>query len=133
MAGRRRNIPSIERVAPQLTRRTEIIRRNARNGGGLPSFIQAKQLRMRPHISTIVSDINRYVAHDANAVTTTPISYLLPLPKELELCKSVILQLGRQFVPPFRQHSGISVTYSRIPMDPRCAVADFLACHEERV
>src|SRR5579863_812868 len=88
---------------------------------------------MSPNISTIVSDIDRYVAHDADAVTVTPISYLLPLPKELELYKPVILQLGRQFTPPFLQNSGIAVTYSRIPMDPPCVVADFLACHEKRI
>src|ERR1700722_1633363 len=88
---------------------------------------------MGPHVSAVVSDVDRHVAHDANTMAPTTISYLLPLPKELELRKSVIIQLGRQFVPPFLQNDGIPLTYSRIPMDPGYFLVAFLACHEERI
>src|SRR5580704_16638294 len=88
---------------------------------------------MCPHISTVVSDIDRNIAHDADAVTTAQTSYLFPLPEEFELGKPVKLQLGRQFMLPFLQSSGIPLTDSRIPMHPGHVMMDFLACHEERI
>ena len=110
VTGRRRNIPAIKRVAPKLTCGAEIIGRNARNGSGPPSFIQAKQPRMSPYISAVVCDIDRNVAHDANVETTAETSYLFPLPKEFELGKPVKVQLRRQFVPPLLQNGGIALT-----------------------
>src|SRR5579864_2517991 len=88
---------------------------------------------MRPHISTIVSHVDRNIPHNADAVTTAQTSYLFPLPEEFELGKPVKLQLGRQFVLPFLQSSRIPSTDSSVPMHPGHIMMDFLACHEERI
>src|SRR3984957_902167 len=88
---------------------------------------------MRPNIGAVVRNIDRNVAHDADAVTTAAISYLFPLAKEFELGKAVIRQLGRQFPPPFLENSRIPSTDSRIPMNPRLEIVNFLAGHEERI
>src|ERR1700757_175762 len=88
---------------------------------------------MCPHISTVVSDVDRNIAHDADAVTTAQTPYLFPLPEEFELGKPVKLQLGRQVTLPFLQSSGVSLTDSGVPMHPGHVMMDFLACHEERI
>ena len=134
VTGRRRNIPAIERVAPKLTSGAEIIGRNARNGSGPPSFIQAKQLRMSPHVSAVVSDIDRNVAHDANAVTTAEISYLFPLPKKFELGKPVKLQLRRQSCSaiPSERRDPVDIIHAS-QWTQADVIVDFFACHEERI
>src|ERR1700757_4306752 len=88
---------------------------------------------MCPHISTVVSDVDRNIAHDADAVTTAQTPYLFPLPEEFELGKPVKLQLGRQVTLPFLQSSGVSLTDSRVPMHPGHVMMDSLARHEERI
>src|SRR5579872_785705 len=86
---------------------------------------------MSPHIGAVLGDVDRNVTHDVDAVTTTAISHLPPLPKEFELGEPVKLQLRGQFLLPMLQGRGVPLPYSRIPMDPGSVVVDFLACHEE--
>src|ERR1700752_4695794 len=78
-------VPPIKRVSPQLASRAEIIRRNTRNGGRLALLIQSEQLRMRPDIRAVVSDVDRDVAHDAYATTTAMSFKVFPLSEELKL------------------------------------------------
>ncbi len=65
-----RRFPAIERVPPKLARRAEIVRWNPCKGTGVALLIQAKQLRMSPYISAVVSDVDGDVAHDSYSETT---------------------------------------------------------------
>ena len=79
---------------------------------------------MGPHISAVVSDIDRNVAHDAECHDDGNDLYPLPLPKEFELRKPVKLHLGDNSFCHSFSDSGISLTYSRIPMDPGHVLVD---------
>ncbi len=78
-------VPSIDRIAPQLARRAEIIRRNARHSSRISASVQVKVLRIGPDIGAIVSDINRQIAHDAHSALPRIFSQRSPLCEENEL------------------------------------------------
>src|SRR5687768_5689674 len=61
------DIPSVQRVSPELTGLTKIIRRSARHKRGLSLFIQIKESLVGPHIGAVVSHINRQIPNQANS------------------------------------------------------------------
>src|SRR5690242_14122252 len=79
------HVPSVDRISPKLPRRAEVIGRYARNLRRPPRDIEMKQLRVRPHVSTVVCNIDRDVSHDADFSLAAILPQSFPLPKKLEL------------------------------------------------
>src|SRR5262249_50728377 len=53
------DVPAVERVAPELAGRTEIVGRNASHNRRSPPLVQSKKLWMRPDIGAVVRDEDR--------------------------------------------------------------------------
>jgi hypothetical protein len=54
--------PLVERIAPALPGRGEIIRRNTRHPNRIPAVVELEDLRMRPHIRAVVADKDGHIA-----------------------------------------------------------------------
>src|SRR5207248_8840838 len=71
IAALRQQIPSINRISPELAGGTEIVRRHTRNRSGISILVQLKQLAMTPHIRAVMRHIDRDVPHNADAQLMT--------------------------------------------------------------
>mmetsp|Transcript_57671 Transcript_57671/g.135803 ORF Transcript_57671/g.135803 Transcript_57671/m.135803 type:complete len:460 (-) Transcript_57671:536-1915(-) len=60
-------VPAVQRVAPALAQRPEVIGRHASDDGGLEVVIEVVQVRARPAVGTVVRDEDRQVTHDVHA------------------------------------------------------------------
>src|SRR5438874_2528813 len=67
VAGALKDVPAIERIAPQLAGRAEVIRRDAGDGGGMAIGVEIEQVRVRPGIGAVESDKDGDVADDGEA------------------------------------------------------------------
>ena len=85
IAGRLVIIPTVERIAPELTGGREAIRRAARNSNRLILLVQLEKLRIGPCIGAVHRHIDRDIAHDADALLVGISPELLILLEELEL------------------------------------------------
>ena len=60
--------PAVQRIAPELARGGEAVRRTAGNSSGDIVPVQFKQFRMRPGIGAVHGHIDGDVAYNADAV-----------------------------------------------------------------
>src|SRR5581483_11425303 len=76
-------VPAVNRIAPQLAGRAEVIGRYARHDVG------SKQLGMTHHIGTVARHVDGQIAHDANPTLPAVLVQRGPLPVEFELPKTL--------------------------------------------
>ena len=62
------DLPTIERIPPELPSRREIIRRNPGYDGGFPCLIKEEQLWVRPDIGAVMRHKNRDIADDLDSL-----------------------------------------------------------------
>ena len=86
------DFPLVQRIAPQLAGRGEIIRRHARHDGWLAVFIQVEQVGMRPHIRRIIGHEDRDIADDLHALFMCIGVQRIPLAEEQELDRMKIAE-----------------------------------------
>ncbi len=60
-------LPAIERVAPQLARLREVVRRHAGDHGRPARGVELEQLAVRPHVGAVVGDEDRRIADERDA------------------------------------------------------------------
>ena len=62
--------PVVQRIAPELTRGAEIVRRYTGHHDRLTSLVEFEQVLVRPHVRTVVGHEDRNVAHDGDSEGT---------------------------------------------------------------
>ena len=77
--------PVVKRIAPKLTGRGEIIRRNSGDNCRIAFAIQIKEFRMTPDIGTVHGNENRNIADNLDALTVSVVHQIIPLLEEIEL------------------------------------------------
>ena len=75
-------LPVVLRIAPELSRRAEIVRRYARNRMGRAIRVEVEELLVRPDIGAVLCEKDRHVAHDADALLLRVVVQALPLAVE---------------------------------------------------
>ena len=78
-------IPLVQRIPPKLAGFTEIIGWHASHPEAIPLFIYFEQMRISPHIGTVMIHKNRNIANHADALAIGVGLELIPLPVKLEL------------------------------------------------
>src|SRR5205823_4965148 len=131
IAALRQQIPSIDRISPELAGGAEIVWRHTCNRSGISSLVELKQLAMTPHIGTVVRDIDRDVAHHANAQLMTTALQLLPLLKKNELPELVGFQLRRKLPTDLVDSLRITLAKLRVPLFPLDLPVLMLARHKQ--
>ena len=92
-------VPVIERIAPELSVRREVIRRAACHRLQLTLLVELKELGVRPGIRRIRRDINRQVADNRDAVRGRIVLQALPLLVEQHLRPGIEINLGLMRLP----------------------------------
>ena len=87
-------VPVIERVAPALTGRAEVIGRHTGDDGGIASLVQMEEVRCGPYVRTVMGREDGDVSDQGNAKFMGPPAKLLPLPEEQELQGFVFRHFG---------------------------------------
>ena len=68
VAGLFMHVPAVERIAPELTRGLECIRRHARDANRAQIIVQFKKLRIQPYIAGFIRYVNRHIAHQRDVL-----------------------------------------------------------------
>ena len=88
------HLPAVERIAPQLAGRAEIIRRHAGDDGGPARLVEVKQLPVRPDVGAVLGDEDRDVADDLEALAPRELAQRLPLTVEQKLLHADVVDFG---------------------------------------
>src|SRR5579871_5652206 len=91
VAGCAQCIPVVNRIAPQLSLRTEVVRRNPRYKSRPAVLIEQEQFRIRPHITRIRRDKEGQIADQPDALRMRISLKLISLAEEQELCERHLL------------------------------------------
>src|SRR5262245_38565344 len=83
--GASEHIPTIVRIAPQLSGGTEVVGWHAGNHGRTSIAVELEQLATCPDIGAVVSDENRQISHDDDRACTAGLAHSVPLFREQEL------------------------------------------------
>ena len=125
--------PVIERIAPELSRRRERIRRAASHTDRDVLLVELEHLRMGPRVRAVRSDIERDVADDLNALLIGIGLQLRPLLHELELLEAVEIHGLRDHLPEYIHGFLVPVAVRSIPLAPGLPFMLFLKCHKDAV
>src|SRR5690606_29395357 len=80
-------LPVKNRISPQLSGFTEVIRRNSTNKSWIKIFIEIKNIGICPNIRTIRGNIHRNIANYFNTFFVGIFFQTMPLPEKLPLQK----------------------------------------------
>src|SRR6185312_573470 len=113
-------IPPVNRIAPQLARRAEIIGRNTGHHPRAPIRIEVPKVWPRPNIRAVMCNVNRNIAHHANPVLPAYPFQAVPLAEEFKLH------------PLLQRDLSLARVFRLVPLRP----GDFSVCafqsHESR-
>ena len=126
-------IPVIERVAPELARRGEIIRRNPGHHGRVAVLLQLEELPVRPHVRTVDGGEDGNIPDNLHAVYMGVLAQRVPLPEEEKLDIPVVLDLIGQTAAPFCLDIVVRVAQVILPLQPAAALVGILSGHEQGV
>ena len=126
-------LPVIVRVAPQLSRLAEIVRRHSGAGLRPPVRIQGEQVGAGPHIGAVMRDKNRQVADDPDSLLVGATPQLLPLAEEQILTEPVKFDLDSQFPSSLFQRRRLASGDIRRPLGPGTPAVAVLQRHEQGV
>ena len=96
-------LPVVNRIAPKLSLRREIIRRYARDKTCAAAGVEVEEFGIRPNVARVGGDEKRQIANDSQALA--PRIFLKPpgLAEKQELRESDLIDLILQFPPRARQ------------------------------
>ena len=95
VAARGKRVPVIDRIAPALSLRAEVVRRHTGDDARPALGIEQEQLRVGPHVARVRRDEEGQVADQAHAFRTRVGLQARPLTGQQELSKSNLLDLAR--------------------------------------
>src|SRR5215475_7681023 len=81
------HVPAVNRIAPQLARLAEIIRRDARDQRRRAFIIEVKEMAVGPNVGAVVRDEDRGVADDLDPMFVGVAGEVEPLLEKEELVK----------------------------------------------
>ncbi len=111
-------LPVVERVAPELPGRAEVIRRHSGNLCAPPPGVELELRAIGPDVGAIVGDEDRDIAEDQHASLVGVASQRGPLPVERELSEGDGVDLGGQPLPGRGKRSRLAQPERRGPIDP---------------
>src|SRR5579864_786879 len=91
-----------------------------------------KIMRIHPNVGAIVGNINRQIAHQANAAVSAVFVQLAPLGKERELLELLHRDRFCQSLAPARERRRLSPSNAWFPSAPDSEVVILLERHEQR-
>src|SRR4051812_19511430 len=100
--------PVVERIAPALARLTESVWRDAGDERGAKIGIQIIEVRVRPHVRTVVANKNGDVTDDLDATLRGRCPDGTPLLGKKELDDAMQLQLFCEFIVRFFEGFGLA-------------------------
>ena len=127
------DVPRIERVAPELTVGTEIVRRDTGNGARLSVRVKAELPRLRPDVRAVGGDIHRQVADDAHTVRVRIGAHRVPLAGKLRLQIRVQQHARVELCGRLCERVRIPVAQRGRPGIPRRTALLFLQSHVQAV
>ena len=132
-AVRLHDVPRIERVAPELTVGTEIVRRDTGDGARLSVRVEAELPRLRPDVRAVGGDIHGQVTDDAHTVRVRIGAHRVPLAGKLCLQIGVQQHARIELRGRLCECGGVTVAQRRRPGVPRCAALRLLDGHIQAV
>ena len=98
------HIPLVDRIAPPLASRAEIVRRHTGDANRREVFMQLEDFRVGPHVGAVVADKDSHVADEADLALRAVGAQSLPLLIEgeldglldLEIVPALLLQLAQR-------------------------------------
>ena len=134
VAGGLEVLPVIQRVAPQLAGRGEIVRRAARHADGMALLVQPEHLGVGPGVRAVHGDINRNVAKELDAQGIDVAAELLPLLIEQILKEFVEADVLVQIAAVGADGIGVAQADALIlPLGPGAHAEGLLHRHIQRV
>ncbi len=125
------DVPAVERVAPQLPRRAEVVGRNPRDADGVARLVQLEDLGVRPDVGAVGGDVDRDVAEDPDPPLVGCLLDAVPLAEEEELEKDVPGDVVGQLALDVCEGRRLPAAQLFGPLpEGRSAVSPF-QCHEE--
>ena len=118
------HVPAVERIAPELARGAEVVRRHPRHARRPAALVEEEQVRPRPDVGAVVRDEDRDVADQSDPLFGTCLAQFFPSARRRRTGRtggtascSAILSL------PSRQRRGLAGHQLRLPLEPRLAPA----------
>src|SRR5690606_15802505 len=96
-------VPAIERIAPELSGRTEVVGWHACDHPGAQVLVEVEQLRMRPDVRAVHRDEDRQVADDAHLPLVGMALEAGPLPERDPLHEAPEVDVLVELLPGLRQ------------------------------
>src|SRR4029077_9807172 len=93
VAGLTKSLPVVKRIAPKLSRHTEIIRRHTGNDTRAAIFVQQKQLVVGPHVAGVSGNKKGQVADQSHAFFVGVSLHPVGLAEQQELRKGSFADL----------------------------------------
>ena len=131
VAGARERVPPVERVAPELAGRAEVVGRDAGLQGRPAVGGQVEDLRVRPDVRAVVGDEDRDVAHDADAALAGLPPDVRPLLEEEPLLERDLPHLAPELPPRPLERLRVAVHERAVPGAPGRPAVRALEGHEE--
>ena len=99
IAGARMGLPVVNRVAPELSLRAEVIRRNARHETRPAPFVQQEQFRVGPDVAGVGRNKEGQIADQPHTPCAGILFQTSGLPEQQELRQANLIDLIRQDSP----------------------------------
>ena len=125
--------PAVERIAPQLTRRREEVRRDASDDPAPSTRVEVKQRPVCPGLGPVVRYVDWDIAEQPYTNASTVFPQGAPLPVEQELLEFGVLYFILQPGRGEREPRGAAVPELPRPVGPGRAAVRLLERAEERI
>src|SRR5450759_158655 len=129
----RHHIPTVQRVAPQLAGRAEVVRRDPGNQSWLALSVEVEEICVRPGVGTVVGHEDRDIADDADATLVGVRFQAGPLSVELVLRVLVERDQVLQSHAPVFERTRLARGDVLLPFIPTRPSVVILECGKESV
>jgi len=128
----RHGVPAVQRIAPALTGRAEVIGRHACDHGRFAALVEQVLAGMGPDVGRVVRDKNGRVARDQDAARIGVLAQALPLHVKTPLHETPETGLGFGFALQGVQCCRVTARARHGPLRPGFSVA-IVQHHEQRI
>ena len=112
------DVPAVERVAPELSGRAEVIRRDPGHGGRHLPSVELEYPGVGPHVGAVVIDVDGHVADDPDAPLPAAGPERRPLPEKEVLTGLLLPDLRAEGFAQGGHGGGFPVPDHRRPVRP---------------
>src|SRR6202049_1553226 len=117
VAGLTKSFPVVKRIAPKLSRHTEIIRRHTGNDTRATIFVQQKQLVVGPYVAGVSGNKKWKVADQSHALFVGVSLHPLGLAEQQELRKGCFADLIGKLTANAAERRGLALHNFRGPVE----------------